>query len=53
MGLSRDLKNMLDEYKKDPKGQYWRNLDKLLNLYKTGKVTKHDVLEHVKAWEKS
>jgi len=50
MGLSRDLKNMLDEYKKDPSGQYWRNLDKMLNLHETGKVSRQQVFEHVKEW---
>jgi hypothetical protein len=50
MGLSRDLKNMVDEYKRDPSGQYWRNLDKMLNLYQTGKLTKQQVLDHVKEW---
>jgi len=50
MGLSHDLKNMVDEYKRDPSGQYWRNLDKMLNLYQTGKLTKQQVLDHVKEW---
>lgn len=50
MGLTRDLKKMVDEYRKDPSGQYWRNLDKMLNLHDTGKVSKQEVLKHVREW---
>lgn len=50
MGLSRQLRDMYKEYKKDPSGQYWRNLDKMLGLHTTGKVSKKQVLEHVRKW---
>jgi hypothetical protein len=50
MGLSGDLKRLAIEYKRDPSGQYYRNLDKMLSLYKTGKTTKSEVLAHVRAW---
>lgn len=52
MGLGHDLRKMAEEYRKDPSGQYWRNLDKMLNLFQTGKVTKKQVLEHVTEWAK-
>jgi len=52
MGLGRDLRKMAEEYRKDPHGQYWRNLDKMLNLHSTGKVSKQEVLQHVKEWAK-
>jgi hypothetical protein len=50
MGLTGDLKRMADEYRKDPSGQYWKNLQKMLNLHTTGKVSKHDVYVYVKKW---
>lgn len=50
MGLSRQLRDMYKEYKKDPSGQYWCNLDKMLGLHSTGKVSKKQVLEHVRKW---
>lgn len=50
MGLSGDLKRLAIEYKRDPSGQYYRNLDKMLTLYKTGKTTKQEVLAHVQSW---
>jgi hypothetical protein len=52
MGLGKDLRKMVKEYKQDPRGQYFRNLDKMLNLNVTGKVTKKEVLEHVQEWAK-
>lgn len=50
MGLSGDLRRLAIEYKRDPSGQYFRNLEKMLNLYRTGKTTKEKVLEYVRAW---
>lgn len=50
MGVTRQMKDLLKEYKKDPVGQYYRNLDKMLGLHKTGKQTKQQVLEYVRKW---
>ena len=50
MGLSGDLKRLAIEYKRDPSGQYYRNLEKMLNLYTTGKTTKQEVLAYVQRW---
>lgn len=50
MGLKRDLLEKAKEYKRDPTGQYWRHLDKMLNLHNVGKISKKEVLEHVREW---
>jgi hypothetical protein len=40
-----------DEHKKDPTAQYWKVFDKMLNLSKPmGKVSKQEVLQHVREW---
>jgi hypothetical protein len=52
MGLRRDLMDLAREYKKDPKGQYLRNLDKLLDLHTTAGVSPEEVFLHVAAWRK-
>jgi hypothetical protein len=50
MGMIRDVKAMSREYMKDPHGQYFRNLDKMLKLYKTSGVPKKKVIQHLKDW---
>ena len=50
MGIMRDIKGMSKEYMKDPHGQYFRNLDKMLKLYKTSGVPKKKVIQHLKDW---
>lgn len=50
MGISGDLRRLAIEYKRDPSGQYYRNLRKMLDLYQTGKTTKEEVVEYVRSW---
>lgn len=50
MTLTGDLHRLAREYKADPSGQYYRNLEKMLNLYSTGKTTKEEVLGYVQRW---
>jgi len=50
MTLTGDLHRLAREYKADPSGQYYRNLEKMLNLYSTGKTSKEEVLAYVQRW---
>lgn len=50
MTLTGDLHRLAREYKADPSGQYYRNLEKMLNLYLTGKTSKEEVLCYVQRW---
>jgi len=50
MGVIGDVKSMSREYLKDPHGQYFRQLDKMLKLYKQSGVPKKKVIEHLKLW---
>lgn len=52
MGIGKDLKNKYIEFKKDPKGQYFRHLEKMLNLNTIGNISKEDVLDYVEEWAK-
>lgn len=37
---------------KDPKGQYFRHLEKILNLHKKSKVSREEVKDFVDNWMK-
>jgi hypothetical protein len=50
MGLGKQLKDLSKEYMKDPKGQYFRHLKKILNLHKGSGVSKKEVLQYVNEW---
>lgn len=50
MGLGKNLKDLTKEYMRDPKGQYFRHLEKILNLSKQSKVSKSEVFEYVEEW---
>lgn len=50
MGVIRDIKHLSSEYMKDPHGQYFRNLDRMLKLYKQSGVPKKKVIAHLKDW---
>lgn len=52
MGLGKKLKQLSKEYMENPKGQYFRNLDKMLNLHKISKVSKQEVIDYVNEWMK-
>jgi len=51
MGLGRQIKGLTKEYLKDPKGQYFRHLKKLLDISKTHKIPKKEVVRFVRDWE--
>lgn len=44
------IKEFQENLKKDPKGQYYKHLQNILNVYKIGNTTKKEVLEYVKEW---
>ena len=48
--LGKRLRNLTSEYLSDPRGQYFRHLEKILNLYKNSGVSKDEVLEYIKEW---
>lgn len=50
MGLAKQLKDLSKEYLKDPKGQFFRQLDNVLGLYKRSHVSKEEVIEHLEQW---
>lgn len=52
MGLGKDLKSLTKEYMTDPRGQYFRHLEKILNLHTQSGVSKSEVLDHVNRWSK-
>lgn len=52
MGLGKQLKNLTKEYMKDPKGQYFRHLDKILDLHKRSGVSKDEVKDYIDKWMK-
>lgn len=52
MGLSKKLKDLTKEYMKDPRGQYFRHLEKILKLSNTYHIPKKDVLDFVHDWFK-
>ena len=47
MGVIRDIKQMSREYLKDPHGQYYRNLDKLLQIGINQGLSPADIQQHV------
>ena len=52
MGIGKKLKNLSKEYMQDPKGQYFRHLEKILNLHKMSKVSREEVKEYFDKWFK-
>ena len=52
MGLGKQLKDLSKEYMKDPKGQYFRHLQKILDLHKRSGVSKEEVIDYVNKWKK-
>lgn len=52
MGLSKKLKDLTKEYMQNPKKQYFRHLDKILNLSKSSGVSKQEVKDMVDYWVK-
>lgn len=52
MGLSKKLKDLTKEYMKDPRGQYFRHLEKILMLSNHYHIPKKDVKEFVDNWFK-
>ena len=51
MGLGKQLKDLSKEYMKDPKGQYFRHLQKILDLHKRSHVSKEEVIDYVNKWK--
>ena len=52
MGLAKQLKGLTKEYMTDPRGQYFRHLQKILDLHKQSRVTKLEVVKYVEKWGK-
>lgn len=52
MGMIKDLKKLSKEYMTDPKGQYFRHLQKILDLHTQSHVSKQEVLDYVERWKK-
>ena len=50
MGLGKQLKELSKEYMKDPKGQYFRHLQKILDLHKRSGILKEEVIDYVNKW---
>lgn len=50
MGLAKQLKDLSKEYLKDPKGQFFRQLDTVLELHKRSHVSVEEVIEHLEQW---
>ena len=50
MGLTKRLRDLSKEYMNDPKGQYFRHLNKILNLSKSSNVSKDEVKKFVENW---
>lgn len=50
MGLSKRLKGMTQEYLKSPRNQYFKYLEKVLNLHSKSGVKKVEVVNYVKKW---
>jgi len=50
MGLAKQLKDLSKEYLKDPKGQFFRQLNTVLELHKRSHVTVEEVIEHLEQW---
>ena len=51
MGLGKQLKDLSKEYMKNPKKQYFRHLEKILNLHKQSHVSKDEVIDYVHKWK--
>ena len=47
IGIMKDLRTMSKEYIKDPHGQYYKNLDKILKIGLDQGIPKKDILKHV------
>jgi len=52
MGVLKDIKSLSKEYMRDPYGQYWRHLDKILALGVNQGITDGEIVEHVKDYFK-
>lgn len=50
MGITRDIKNLTKEYKRDPKGQYFRKLQQMLDIYKISGASVEEVYQYCKNW---
>lgn len=50
MGIKSKLKEMSREYQENPKAQYFKYLNKVLNLSGNSKVSKQEVMAFVKSW---
>ena len=50
MGMTRQLRDLTKEYLKDPKAQFFRQLDTILKLHKQSKVSLDEVCDHLNEW---
>ena len=48
MGLTKKFKELSKEYLNDPYGQFFRNLDKLVDIGLKQGIAKDEILRHVK-----
>jgi len=48
MGVFKKVQNLSKEYMKDPSGQFFRHLEKILNLHEGSGVSKQEVKDWLK-----
>ena len=53
MGLRKQLTGLSREYMSNPKQQYFKYLLKILNLSRSSNVSKQEVMNYVKEWERN
>lgn len=51
MGFNKQFISVAKKYKKDPRSEYFKNLQKFLDIhFVIGKVSKKEVLKYVTKW---
>ena len=50
MGLGKQLRGLTKEFMTDPKGQYYRHLNTILELHKRYNIPKRQVKKYVDHW---
>lgn len=52
MGIGKQLRQMSKEYLKDPKGQFFRQVNAVLDLGKKSGVSNPEIIKHLESWIK-
>jgi len=50
MGKRKKIKELLQEFQRDPHGQYFKHLDKLLGVGLRQGISKDKIKKHVEDW---